>query len=128
MSIESAVYARLAASPAIGATVALGQRLQGSALPAVTFVVEQIDPIRQLSGTAGLYSSRLRCSCWAATYAAARTLADAVIVRMSGWTQAGPPAVVASRHASGEPSDMLSGEGEEDLPVQIDESFVIHHT
>jgi hypothetical protein len=129
MSIEAAIYARLSAAPPIGATVAVGQRLQGSVLPAVTFAIEGIEPVRSLAGTSSLFSTRVRCSCWATTYAGARTLANAVVTRMSGWTgTVGATVISTSRHAAGEPQDLSMGEGEEDLPAQIDELFVIHHT
>lgn len=128
MSIEAAIYNRLSTG-SIGASVAVGQRLQGSALPAVTFFVEEIEPVRSLDGTAGLYTSRVRCTAVASTYASARTVANAVVSRLSGWTgTVGATAVVASRHFRGEPDDLVAGDGEEDLPAQIDEVFVIHHS
>lgn len=128
MTIEAAVYNRLATG-SIGATVAVGQRLQGSALPAVTIAVEEIEPIRSLDGTAGLYTTRVRVSSIAATYASARTVANAVVARLSGWTgTVGATAVVASRHYRTEPEDLVPGEGEEDLPAECDEIFVIHHS
>jgi hypothetical protein len=129
MSIEAAIYARLSAAPPIGATVSVGQRLQGTVLPAVTFEAEEIDAIRTFSGTAGLYAARIRCACLANTYKDAKALSKTVRDRLSGWAATVQGVVVvAVRHVSDQPMELMPGEGEEDLPAQVDVNFNVHYS
>lgn len=74
MSIESAVYAALAALA--GGRVYPLLRPQGSGLPAVVYQRVATAPGLALAGNTGLDAVRVQVSCWAAGYAAARALAE----------------------------------------------------
>ena len=61
--IEQAIYTILAGNAAVGAIagdrISPHQRVQGTALPAVVYQVEDLEPMRGLSGTVGLTSATL---------------------------------------------------------------------
>lgn len=133
MSIEAATFSILAASAAVDAIAANRisphQRLQSTALPAVTYRVEQVEPVRELAGTAGLFSARLTVSAIAETYASAKSLGNAVRNAVSAATGShGGINVKSARHSLEVAVEAGIGEGEEDLPYQIDHQFVVHYT
>lgn len=133
MSLEAATFSILAASAAVdaiaGDRISPHQRLQSTTLPAVTYRVEQIEPVRELAGTAGLYRGNLTVSAIAETYAAAKDLGNAVRNAVSAATGShGGITIRAARHSLEVSVEAGIGEGEEDLPYQIDHQFIVHYT
>jgi phage tail tape-measure protein len=131
--IEQAVYTILAGSTAVGALagdrISPHQRVQGTALPAIVYQVEDLEPIRGLGGTAGLTAATLTVTSIAATYSGARGLAAAVIGALNGAAGTYGSTVITSLHyAQQQPTDTGIGEGEEDLPYEVSTQYRIHYT
>jgi hypothetical protein len=133
--IEQAIYKLLADDAAVGAIAAdrisPNQRLQGTALPAVVYNVNEIEPFRNLAGSSLLTAAQLEVTAIADTYASARTLSEAVIVALSsgvGAIAGTGVTIVASRYVSETPTDTGTGEGEEDLPYEVKSTYTIHYT
>ena len=82
MSIEAALTTWLESDPDVAAAV--GARIypqsipQGASFPCVTYYRTGQQTTRSLSGLTGLSRARLTLDCWALTYSAAKSLADAV--------------------------------------------------
>lgn len=85
--MEEAIVAYLLADSTLSALVSTRvfplSRLQGSALPAVTYQRISGAPLYADDGEAGLTEARLQVDTWAETYSAAKTAARAVIDRLS---------------------------------------------
>jgi len=133
--IEKAIFTLLAADAGVGAIcadrISPHQRLQGTALPAVVYNVTEIEPFRNLSNASALTSAQLQITAIADTYADARALSSACIAAMSGGLGliAGTGVtLVASRWVSESPTDTGTGEGEEDLPYEVQSTYTIHYT
>lgn len=133
--IEKAIFTLLAADAGVGAIcadrISPHQRLQGTALPAVVYNVTEIEPFRNLSEASTLTAAQLQVTAIADTYAAARALSSACIAAISGGLGviAGTGVtLVASRWVSESPTDTGTGEGEEDLPYEVQSTYTIHYT
>lgn len=133
--IEQAIYTLLAADAAVGAIAAdrisPHQRLQGTALPAITYTVQELEAFRHLGGSSNLKAAQIECTSIADTYAVARELSEAVITEMasaSGLVGSTGVTVIASRFLNETPVDTGIGEGEEDLPFEVQSAFTIHYT
>lgn len=93
--MEAALIAKLLASA--GITALVGQRInwkvrpQGQPLPALVLHKPSGFPDYQLSGTEGLWQSRVQVDSWGLSYGAAKAAADAVLATLSGqrFTHAG---------------------------------------
>jgi hypothetical protein len=131
--IEQAIYTILAGNAAVGAIagdrISPHQRVQGTALPAVVYQVEDLEPMRGLSGTVGLTSATLSVTAIAETYSSSRSLAAAVIGALNGAAGTYGSVVITSLHyAQQTPTDTGIGEGEEDLPYEVLTQYRIHYT
>lgn len=133
--IEQALYTLLAADAAVGAIAAdrisPHQRLQGTELPAITYTFEELEAFRHLGGSSNLKAAQVQCTSIADTYAVARELSEAVIAEMSsasGAVGSTGITIIASRFLNEQPVDTGIGEGEEDLPFQVQSTFTIHYT
>jgi len=132
MSIEQAIYTILAGDTAVGAIagdrISPHQRIQGTVLPAVTYVVDDFEPFRGISGTAGLTAATLTVTAIANTYSDAKGLSAALIAALNG-AEATYGAVVVSSidYERSRPTDTGIGEGEEDLPYEIETQYRIHY-
>lgn len=81
MQLEQAIYDALTASPgtAAGPNVTPGVAPQGtSALPRITFARVGNSPSLTLGGNAGVDFVRIQVDCWAASFVAAKALAEEV--------------------------------------------------
>ena len=130
--IEQTIYTILAGHAGVGAIagdrISPHQRLQGTALPALVYQLEDLEPIRGLAGTAGLTAATLTVTAIATTYAGARGLAAAVISALNGATGTYGSTVISSIHYSQQtPLDAGIGEGEEDLPYEVSTQYRIHY-
>ena len=131
--IEQAIYTILAGSSAVGALagdrISPHQRVQGTALPAVVYVVDEFEPIRGLAGTVSLTAATVTVTAIANTYSGARGLAAAVIGALNGAAGTYGSTVIKSLHYSQQqPTDTGIGEGEEDLPYEVQTQYRIHYT
>lgn len=85
--MEEAIVAYLLADSTLSALVSTRvfplSRLQGSALPAVTYQRISGAPLYADDGEVGLTEARLQVDTWAETYSTAKTAARAVIDRLS---------------------------------------------
>jgi len=70
----------------VGTRIYPGVRPQGSALPAVVFLMISSLPDYHLGGPSGLESERVQIDCYGATYAAAMEVAAAVKAKLSGFS------------------------------------------
>jgi hypothetical protein len=132
MTIEQAIYAILAGNAGVHAIAAdrisPSSRLQGTALPAVVYQVQAIEPIRGLGGPAGLSSATIEATAIADTYAAAKSLLQAVITAVNGAAGTYSGTTVASIHYTSQAAaDFQPGEGEEDLPAELSATFAAHY-
>lgn len=131
--IEQAIYTILAGNAGVdaicGDRISPHQRLQGTALPALVYQIDDLEPVRGLSGTVGLTAATLTVTAVASTYAGARSLAAAVISALNNATGTYSGTVVTSIHYSQQtPVDAGFGEGEEDLPYEVSTQYRIHYT
>jgi phage tail tape-measure protein len=131
--IEQAIYTILAGNAAVGAIagdrISPHQRVQGTALPALVYVVDDFEPIRGLAGTAGLTAATVTVTSIADTYSSARSLAASVIGALNGAAGTYGSVVITSLHYSQQqPTDTGIGEGEEDLPYEVETQYRIHFT
>lgn len=131
--IEQAVYTILSGNAGVdalcGDRISPHQRLQGTALPALVYQIDDLEPIRGLSGTVGLTAATLTVTSIDTTYAGARGLAAAVIAALNGATGTYGTTVITSIHYSQQtPLDAGIGEGEEDLPYEVSTQYRIHYT
>lgn len=89
MSMITDLVARLTGSSAISAIVlsrVYPQVLpQAPTLPAISYNLVSAVRVRDLEGPAGKSRHRISINCWANTYAAARSLADAVRREIDGY-------------------------------------------
>ncbi|RZJ19122.1 MAG: DUF3168 domain-containing protein [Brevundimonas sp.] len=80
--MESALIAELLAAPSVKAKVVKRinwvRRPQGEALPAIVLHVIDRTPDVHHGGASGVVQARVQVDCWAASYAAAKSLARAV--------------------------------------------------
>lgn len=131
MSIEASCRTLLSTAGAITAIVSTRvynqQRLQGTALPALTFEVRQNDPVRVMSGPSGLYDAEVVVSSIAESYAAARTLADAVRGYFNGAFTTSTLSIQAVRLDGEAPLDSGLDDGEETAPTTIEQTYRIHY-
>lgn len=132
MTIEAAIYELLADSAGVGAIcgnrISPSSRLQGSALPALVYQVQSIEPIRTLGADAGLSAATFDVTAIATTYAAAKALADAAIAALDGEAGShGSVTIQAMRYQNQTAADAMPGEGEEDLPAEITATFGTHY-
>lgn len=132
MTLEAAIYELLAASAGVGAIagdrISPSSRLQGSALPALVYQVQSIDPVRGLAGTAGLSLGTFDVTAIGHTYASAKALAEAAITALDGEAGThGGIAIQSMRYQSQTAADAMPGEGEEDLPAEITATFTTHY-
>lgn len=132
MTLEAAIYSLLAADAPVGAIagdrISPSSRLQGSALPAVVYQVQTIEPVRGLAGSAGLSLGTFDATAIAETYAAAKSLAEAVIAALDGATGThGSIVIQAMRYQTQTAADSMPGEGDEDTPAEITATFATHY-
>ncbi|MFX4088053.1 hypothetical protein ACKU27_23460 [Sphingobium yanoikuyae] len=80
MDMQQALRHRIRSSQAVaaiaGTKVDWGNR---TGLPAVSLIIVSGDLAQHMKGTQALQFARVQADCWAATYAEAKSLADAVI-------------------------------------------------
>ena len=129
--IESAVYQTLTSAAAIaaivGSRVYLEQRLIGTTLPAVTFEVRSNAAVRMLAGASGLFSAEVVVTSTAETYAAARSLAEAVREAFEGSHIATSATLEAVRFDTETPEDSNFGDGDENEPTRIEQTYQVHY-
>lgn len=100
MKIEEALVARLAAAATAASSRIFPLALQeGSALPALSYF--RVSTVRDYThgGASGLVRARIQVDCWAATYAAVKSLAAQVVASLSGFsgTMGGAGGVLTGR-------------------------------
>ncbi|ATP20396.1 tail completion protein gp17 [Sphingobium yanoikuyae] len=80
MDMQQALRHRIRSSPAVAAIV--GSKVDWGSrtgLPAVSLIIVSGDLAQHMKGAQTLQFARVQADCWAATYAEAKALADAVI-------------------------------------------------
>lgn len=131
MSIEAACYSVLSTNATLsaihGGRVYLQQRLIGTVLPALTFEVPRNDPIRLLGGASGLMAADVVVTAVAETYAAARTLSDAVRAQFEGAHAAAGMVIEAARFTNEAPLEAVFDLGDENEPTRIESTFSVHY-
>ena len=130
--IEKAIYTLLAADAGVGAIcgdrISPHNRLQGTALPAVTYELVDLEPFQKLGGNAGLTAATVTITTIAETYADARSLAEAVFDALDGYAGTSASVVIQScQYTTLVSTDAGIGEGEEDLPFEFVVTFRIHY-
>lgn len=89
LDVTQALYALLTADTAVAALVAArvhpGFLPQGATLPAIAQTRISGQDVDTLAGSNGLAHARIQVSCWAATYAGAAALGDAVRLALHGY-------------------------------------------
>ena len=130
--IEQAIYTILAGNEGVGAIagdrISPHQRVQGTVLPAVTYLIEDFEPFRGISGTASLTAATLTVTAIADTYAGAKSLSAALVSALNGADGTyGTTVVTALDYERSRPTDPGIGEGEEDLPYEIETQYRIHY-
>ena len=63
-----------------------GYRPQDDPLPAIVYEATSIQPINHANGTTGTTETKIEVVSYAATYAGAQALGEAVAAALSGWT------------------------------------------
>lgn len=102
--LGSALFARLNGNTSAANRVYPRVRPQNTQLPAITYTVPGGDRDQHLKGYTGTRRPRVQIDCWAATYAAARALADAAVAILS---PPGSAAGIQFGHSSAnEPRDL----------------------
>lgn len=132
MSLEARCYAILSSAAGVvalvGSRVYLQQRLVGTPLPAVTYSVDQTQPVRVLAGGSGLSQAEVTITSTAETYASALAIADAVEAAFAGSHAAGSGIVIeASRLESRSPQDAGFDAGDETEPTRVESQFIVHY-
>ena len=129
--IEQAIYTLLRDDAAVGAIagdrISPHARLQGTAIPAITYQLTDLEPFLNLSGTAGLTAATLSVTTIADTYAESRDLATKVVTALNGHSGSTAGVLISSCHYTSQTAiEDGVGEGEEDLPFEFIVSFRIH--
>lgn len=103
--IEAGLFSHLAANAAVSALVANADNTkriyphrapQGATFPRVTYFRVDSQHKHHMTAAAGHVEARLQIDCWALTYAAAKSLADAVRVALDGYRGTWSPESVRS--------------------------------
>jgi len=133
MSAEGAIYSILASDNGVGAIagdrISPHIRLQGTALPALVYTLEEFEPVRTLGGTGGFTMATVTIASIGETYASAKSLAGAVITALNGTTGTLDSTAITSLIYTGQTSsDPGIGEGEEDLPYEIITTYRMHYS
>lgn len=88
MSIETGLYSELTTDVDVAALVSTRvyplTLPQGYTLPAITYQRVSTERLRDLTGSSGWVMARFQIDCWAASYSAARGLADKVRAALDG--------------------------------------------
>lgn len=129
--IEKAIRAEIvgttAIATAVGSRCYLQQRQQGSALPAITFEVSNIEPFRTLGGNSGLYTAEVTISAIAETYLGARSVADLVRLNAESFSGASHGVnLLATRFVDESPQEAGLLEGDENEPTAISQTYTVH--
>lgn len=112
--MQAALRTRLiSAGTAAGSRVTWVERPQLSALPAITLQTISDGRPQHLKGFDGARGTRVQIDCWASTYAAALSLARAVIAALQ------PPAVI-----SGKKFGQAQIDGQRDLGEDVSGTFI----
>ena len=129
--IEKALRGELVANGDVASEIGnrcyLQQRQQGSALPALTFEVNSLEPFRTLSGSSGLFNAEVTISSIAETYLGARAVADAVRANAETFNGASHGVnLLAVRFVDETPQEAGLLEGEENEPAVIEQTYTVH--
>ena len=94
MTVRDEIFARLSSGSTtlaalIGTRVYRTKLPQNPTLPAVTYWKVSGNRLHDLTGPTGQSDPRFQVSCWARTSATAEDVAEAVRVRLDGWTSTG---------------------------------------
>ena len=87
--LQEAVYTRLSTDATVSGLV--GTRIypvlapEGVALPYITYQRIAVDHVESVAGSSGLANALVQVDCWAASYAGANALGEAVRLRMQGF-------------------------------------------
>jgi hypothetical protein len=96
MSLEDALYKRLAANEGIAALepdIYRSWRPQTQTGDCITFQRISTTPFQSNQGAIDAEQARIQVDCWASTQSGARALAEAVKDSLNGWEQDSGPAI-----------------------------------